>query len=316
MLLNWLLLAIPFALAWTFGKMAKDRKQGYAVLGAMVGLFAIGALLVMPLEAAGNVHVTQAHVTQAITSTSPGGNMEGKEVRYGPIVIALFNSLVHQHLDRIDQLGQRQLHPARGRRAPVQHDARRGEPGRHRLRALRHAHHGHPGGVHRRTDGRADAGIPRQEDPGEGDEAGRPLPADGAVRDPAVHGDLGGDALVTDVDLQPGAARAHRGHVRLHLGVEQQRLGVRRSRRQHQLVQHDARHLHAGRPVRPDGARSWPSPARWVASSAIPASAGTLPTGTPLFALLMAGIAVIVVGLTYFPVLALGPIVEHLVGKF
>ena len=48
----------------------------------------------------------------------------------------------------------------------------------------------------------------------------------------------------------------------------------------------------------------------------IPASAGTLPTGTPLFALMVAGIAVLIVGLTYFPVLALGPIVEHLVGKF
>ena len=67
MLSNWLLLCIPFALAWTFGKMARDRKQGYAVLGAMAGLFAIGALLIMPLEAAGNVHVTQAHVSQAIT---------------------------------------------------------------------------------------------------------------------------------------------------------------------------------------------------------------------------------------------------------
>ncbi len=72
--------------------MAKDRKQGYAVLGAMVGLFAIGALMVMPLEAAGNVHVTQAHVSQAITSTSPGGNMEGKEIRNGPIISGLFNS--------------------------------------------------------------------------------------------------------------------------------------------------------------------------------------------------------------------------------
>jgi K+-transporting ATPase ATPase A chain len=48
----------------------------------------------------------------------------------------------------------------------------------------------------------------------------------------------------------------------------------------------------------------------------VPASAGTLPTGTPLFALMIAGISVLIVGLTYFPVLALGPIVEHLVGKF
>ena len=47
-----------------------------------------------------------------------------------------------------------------------------------------------------------------------------------------------------------------------------------------------------------------------------PASAGTFPTNTPLFAALLTGVVVIVVGLTYFPVIALGPIVEHLVGKF
>jgi len=43
-----------------------------------------------------------------------------------------------------------------------------------------------------------------------------------------------------------------------------------------------------------------------------PPTAGTFPTGTPLFAALLTGIVVIVVGLTYFPALALGPIVEQL----
>ena len=47
-----------------------------------------------------------------------------------------------------------------------------------------------------------------------------------------------------------------------------------------------------------------------------PASAGTFPTNTGLFAGLLTGVVVIVVGLTYFPVVALGPLVEHLVGKF
>ena len=47
-----------------------------------------------------------------------------------------------------------------------------------------------------------------------------------------------------------------------------------------------------------------------------PPSAGTFPTNTRLFATLLTGVVVIVVGLTYFPVVALGPIVEHLVGKF
>ena len=49
---------------------------------------------------------------------------------------------------------------------------------------------------------------------------------------------------------------------------------------------------------------------------ASPPSAGTFPTNTPLFATLLTGVVVIVVGLTYFPVVALGPVVEHLVGKF
>jgi K+-transporting ATPase ATPase A chain len=47
-----------------------------------------------------------------------------------------------------------------------------------------------------------------------------------------------------------------------------------------------------------------------------PATAGTFPTNTGLFATLLTGVVVIVVGLTYFPVIALGPVVEHLVGKF
>ncbi len=48
----------------------------------------------------------------------------------------------------------------------------------------------------------------------------------------------------------------------------------------------------------------------------VPPSAGTFPTGTPLFSALLGGVVIIVVGLTFFPVVALGPVVEHLVGKF
>jgi K+-transporting ATPase ATPase A chain len=48
----------------------------------------------------------------------------------------------------------------------------------------------------------------------------------------------------------------------------------------------------------------------------VPPTAGTLRTGTPLFAGLLLAVTVILVGLTYFPILALGPIVEHLAGNF
>jgi K+-transporting ATPase ATPase A chain len=45
---------------------------------------------------------------------------------------------------------------------------------------------------------------------------------------------------------------------------------------------------------------------------AVPASSGTFPTDTPLFTGLLVSVVVVVVGLTYLPVLALGPVVEHL----
>ena len=63
--------------------------------------------------------------------------------------------------------------PARRRRAARPHDARRGQPRRRRRRPLRHARLRPARGVHRRPDGRANAGVPRQEDPGHRDEARR-----------------------------------------------------------------------------------------------------------------------------------------------
>ena len=44
----------------------------------------------------------------------------------------------------------------------------------------------------------------------------------------------------------------------------------------------------------------------------VPPTSGTFPTGTPLFVALLVGVVVIVVGLTFFPALALGPVAEHL----
>jgi K+-transporting ATPase ATPase A chain len=48
----------------------------------------------------------------------------------------------------------------------------------------------------------------------------------------------------------------------------------------------------------------------------VPVTAGTFRTDTPIFAGLLVAVTVILVGLIYFPVLALGPIVEHLAGHF
>jgi potassium-transporting ATPase potassium-binding subunit len=76
---------IPFALAFTFGRMVKDRRQGYAVF-AVMGVLWLGASVVVPLvESGGNPKIDTGGVTQAVTSTSPGGNLEGKELRFGAV---------------------------------------------------------------------------------------------------------------------------------------------------------------------------------------------------------------------------------------
>ena len=57
----------------------------------------------------------------------------------------------------------------------------------------------------------------------------------------AFTGGVGAARQREGVDPQPRPARPHRDRVRVHVGGEQQRLGVRRPHRQHRLVQHDAR---------------------------------------------------------------------------
>jgi potassium-transporting ATPase potassium-binding subunit len=78
----WLMLAIPFAFPWTFGKMIGSMRQGFVVLTAMGVLFMIGMLIVVPVEGAGNNKLGPG-VTQAASATHAGGNLEGKDLRIG-----------------------------------------------------------------------------------------------------------------------------------------------------------------------------------------------------------------------------------------
>ncbi len=88
---NWLLLLIPFSLPWTFGKLCKDRRQGLAVLGAMAVLWIVPALAVMGFEAGGNSSLPKT-VNQTASSTVVGGNLTGKEIRFGAAPSALFGA--------------------------------------------------------------------------------------------------------------------------------------------------------------------------------------------------------------------------------
>jgi K+-transporting ATPase ATPase A chain len=80
--------AIPSGLTYTLGKMTGSQRHGWAVWSAMAALFLAGVLVAYAAESHGNPLLAGVH-TQ-ITDTQPGGNMEGKEVRFGIANSALF----------------------------------------------------------------------------------------------------------------------------------------------------------------------------------------------------------------------------------
>ena len=83
-----LIFAIPAGLTYTLGRMTGSQKHGWAVWGAMAFLFAAGAVSVYVAEARGNPLLHG--VDQKTSSGQAGGNMEGKEVRFGIADTALF----------------------------------------------------------------------------------------------------------------------------------------------------------------------------------------------------------------------------------
>jgi K+-transporting ATPase ATPase A chain len=84
---------IPAGLTWTFGRMAKKQAHGWALWAAMFTLFVIGVTTAYWAEARGNpIHAAQG-VDVAASATNPGGNMEGKEVRFGVANSALYATI-------------------------------------------------------------------------------------------------------------------------------------------------------------------------------------------------------------------------------
>ncbi len=77
------ILLIPAALCWSFGEMVRDRRQGWALLGAMAAIFLALLVGAACFEQAGNPALAPLGVDQVASATAPGGNMEGKEMRFG-----------------------------------------------------------------------------------------------------------------------------------------------------------------------------------------------------------------------------------------
>jgi potassium-transporting ATPase potassium-binding subunit len=84
---------IPAALTYAYGRMAKNRKHGWALWAAMFVLFIAGTGSAYWAEARGNpIHAARG-IDLVTTDVSPGGNMEGKEVRFGIANSALFATI-------------------------------------------------------------------------------------------------------------------------------------------------------------------------------------------------------------------------------
>ncbi len=77
------ILLIPASLCYTFGRMVGDKRQGWALLATMFVIFIPLLILCYSSEQAGNPLLTAAGVDQTASSLQTGGNMEGKEVRFG-----------------------------------------------------------------------------------------------------------------------------------------------------------------------------------------------------------------------------------------
>jgi K+-transporting ATPase ATPase A chain len=81
---------IPAGLTYTFGRMVRDTRQGWALFAAMSILFLAGVVVTWWAEQSGNPMLTELGLESRPTATQPGGNMEGKEVRFGIPASALF----------------------------------------------------------------------------------------------------------------------------------------------------------------------------------------------------------------------------------
>ena len=85
-----LIFSIGASLTNVFGRMVGDQRQGWAIFSVMGVLFLAGVFVAYPVEAGGNPAFAAMHIDSTANALQAGGNMEGKEVRFGIANSALF----------------------------------------------------------------------------------------------------------------------------------------------------------------------------------------------------------------------------------
>ena len=274
--------AISAGLTYTLGRMTKSPRHGWAVWGAMAFLFLAGVTVAYWAEAQGNPLLTGTDQTAG--AMCPGGNMEGKEARFGIASSALFATVttaascgaVNSMHDSYTPLGGMVPLVNMMLGEVIFGGVGAGMYGILVFVVLSVFIAGLMVGRTPEYLGQEDRGLRRAD----GDAGHSGLPA----HDPGLHGDLVGLTGLRDVQhLEPRAARPLGGPLCLHVSHREQRVGLRRHLGEHQVVQRDPRRGDAGRPLhdhRPD-ARAGGESGR---KALVPPSLGTFPVTTPLFA--------------------------------
>jgi potassium-transporting ATPase potassium-binding subunit len=88
-----LIFSLGAGLTNLFGRMVGSQRQGWAIFAVMFVLFFAGTVITYSVESKGNPAFTPFHVDQVASATQSGGNMEGKEVRFGMADSALFTTI-------------------------------------------------------------------------------------------------------------------------------------------------------------------------------------------------------------------------------
>jgi K+-transporting ATPase ATPase A chain len=311
----WLILAIPFALTFTFGKMARDQKQGWVVFAAMFVLWLGMLLIVTPLEARGNPKLSAAGANQQTTAVQAGGTMEGKETRFGPVSCGYFAASTTSTSDGAVNCQHDSLTPLGGGTALV--NMMYGEVS--------------PGGTGSGLYGMLIfallavfiAGLMVGRTP---EYLGKKIQGP-EMKLVVVY------LLLPAIFILGFAAAAVVVRTALNSRLNSGPHGLTEIVYAYTEAFNNNGSAFGGLTANTQwydttiglvmlAGRILPMIAVLAIAGSlgrkryVPATAGTFPTATPLFGGLLLGVVIIVVGLTYFPVVALGPVVEHLVGHF
>ena len=296
--------ALGAALTNVFGRMVGDERQGWAILAAMGVLFIAGVGVTYWAEANGNPLIHALGVD--------GANMEGKEVRFGPALSALFAVITTAASCGAVNAMHDSFMPLGGLIPLDQHAARRDHRRRRRRRPLRHADLRARRDLHRRADGRPHAGIRRQEDRGARGQARHARDPVAAARHARLHRRSRWclpNAVASIANAGPhGFSEVLYAYTSAAANNGSAFGGLTGNTPWYNLTLGIAMLTGRFLVIIPALAIA----GSLAAKKTVPASAGSFPTHGGLFVGLLVGVILIVGGLTYFPALALGPVVEHL----